>query len=115
MLFTAVGEKIKPYKNENIETMEIFLQEITDKYYGLENQVYGCYANILLRKQLNDSEQFLTQTIAEKDSFIPAMTCLCLCKLVRGGKNALDKNILKSISKSKFNAKWGEETERGWI
>ena len=115
LLFSAATEKLKPYTKQNIECMSQLLSELQDKYFSLEHQVYSTYADILLRNEFKDSEEFLNQTLIEREGLIPAMMGLLVCKLAKGGKGALDKNVLKNISKSKFNAKWGDDTERGWI
>jgi len=115
LLFTTTPEKIKPFKAENLQSMELLLNELSDKYFSIEHEIYAYYGPILLKKEFDDAEAFLTQTLKEKPSLIPAMLCLCVCRMARGGKNSLDKNLLRDISKSKFNAKWGDETERGWI
>ena len=115
LLFNSATEKLKPFKQENLECMEALLGDITDKYYSIEQQVYSCYASVLLRKEYKESEEYLQQIITQRENMVPALIALCVCKIAKGGKNALDKNSLKSISKAKFNAKWGEDSERGWL
>lgn len=115
LLFSCQSEKIKPYKKENIECMSVLVADLAnDKYFGLEQQVYSTYADMFLKNDLKDAETFLNQSITERENFVPAIMCLCVCRLMKS-KGGLDKNLLKNISKSKFNAKWGEESERGWI
>lgn len=115
LLFTAAGEKAKPIRDENIKAMEKIVEQLTDKYYGLEQQIWATYVNGLLQKKWTECEQFLDQTIKENEGCIPAMIAFLVLRLNKGGKGALDKNVLKNISKSKFNAKWGDDNERGWI
>lgn len=115
LMFTFATEKLKPFANENLTSMEVLLDDLTDKYFGLESQVYSTYVNVLSHKEYKESELFLQNTINESPNLIPAIMCLCVLKMAKGGKSQVDKNLLKSISKSRYNAKWGEETERGWI
>lgn len=115
LMFSSQTEKTKPIKVEYIECMSILLNELNDKYFGLEQQVYSTYADMYLKRDFAEANTFFTQSIAERENFVPAIIGLCVCKLLKGGKGSLDKNLLKVVSKSKFNAKWGEDSERGWI
>ena len=115
LMFTSSPEKIKPFKPENLQSMEVLLNEMSDKYFSVEHEIYSFYPPILIQKSFADAENYLTQTIQQRPGSVPAMLCMSVLKIQKGTKNAVDKNLLKDISKAKFNAKWGDDSERGWI
>jgi tetratricopeptide (TPR) repeat protein len=114
LLYNTENEKTKPFKKENIESMELLIDELADIHFGLERQVYNSYASLYLKANYMEVEEVLNQMATEEPTFIPALNCLAMCKLMKP-KGGVDKAVLKNISKNKYNSKWGEEAERGWL
>lgn len=113
LFYTCEGNRIYPFVQENIESIEVLLDELDYKHFYAEKAVYNTYCNIILRDEYDDSETFLETFLQENKTFTPAFLCLCVTKMYKD--KTVDKWRLSEMPKLRMNPRWGDDSERALL
>lgn len=96
-----------------INSLFSLIDKISDKFYFFEKAVLEVYMGIMIGEGTDEMESRLLGILGQDGGHVPALICLTLFRILHRKK--VDKESLRKLSKVKFNPRWGDQCERGWI
>ena len=111
LLFTSKEAKPLQFTQGQIESLFTIVNDMSSKHYVREKEVYECYLALLISQDKKELEKKLQRMIEENRQFLPAYICLAFLRIYT--KKKADRDLLKTISKIRFNPRWGDQWERG--